>query len=305
MAQRQRISPPSPAGTRRRPAVPARPPVPAPQAPLPPPPPEAPTPPARRRQVRVGLAAEASAQAAQAGRGGRVPDRALPAGRAGAPVPARQTGSAMVPVGTCRCGLPAGSTCAGGCGHPTCSEHLLNRASRLSWPGPYRSEREHTAYLQAFWAGAAPRCSWCREAAGAAALDRLPPVAPLPGDVLERLAVLRRNPHDYPRDAWEQTVRRNGGSAAVARLLAARVSTRRSPQEFDGRRKGETLAGVSVGGCSGTDAVYEVMDRAGAVWTVRPLGTGLLRKRRAWSWEQTPEDRLARLLPGILELASL
>lgn len=245
----------------------------------------------------VGLAAEAAAQAEQRRGGGAV-------AKARHDLPAKRAGSAVVRFGTCPCGLPASTRCTSGCGRPMCGEHLLNRASRLGWNGPHQSEREHTAYLRGFWANSAPLCSWCREAEGMAALARLEPVAALPDGVLERLAVLLKHPHDYPRDAWEQTVRRHGGPEAVLRLLAPRVSERKSAQEFEGRRKGEYLTGVSVGGCYGTQATYEVMDPAGGVWTVRLLGNGVIRKRRAWSWERTPEDRVAQLLPRILELAS-
>lgn len=186
-----------------------------------------------------------------------------------------------------------------------CGEHLLNRSSRLGWTGPYRSEREHTAYLRAFWADAAALCAWCREAAGSAALAALPPVAPLPSGVLERLTYLLLHPHDYPREVWDETVRRHGGPAGVLSLVAPRVAERRPAQEFDGRKKGDLLAGVSVGGCSGTQATREVLDRAGGVWTVRPLGTGVMRKRRAWAWEPVAQERVAQLLPRILEMAAL
>lgn len=250
----------------------------------------------------VGLAAEAAAQAEQAGRGGT-------GGSAGsnfmqAAIPARQSGPTVVYHGTCACGLPASATCAGGCRKPVCGNHLLHRASRLGWPGPYRSEREHTAYLRGFWANSEPLCAWCREAAGTTALAALPPVAPLPAGALERLGWLLRHPHDYPTDAWEQTVRQNGGSAAVLRLLAPRLA-RKKAHEFEGRRRGEFLAGVSVGGCTSVADSYEVIDRGGAVWMVRPLGTGVMRKRRAWTWERACDERVAQLLPRLVELAGL
>lgn len=244
-------------------------------------PPAAPAP--RRR--RVGLAAEAEAHQARTQGGGN----------GHAPVPAD-----LPCVGTCRCGMPATAHCMDGCRQPACGEHLLNRASRLAWPGPYRSEREHTAYVRAFWAGVGARCAWCREAAGIEALAALPPVPPLPSEVVERLAVLLRSPHDYPSDAWDQTVRQHGGVSAVAGLLAGNVHRRRPEQAFGGRR-GEVLAGVSVGR-PGTEAL-EVMDRSGVVWVVRPLGVGVVRKRRAFAWERAGDDHVARLLPHLVELA--
>ena len=269
---------------------------------IPPEPVQGPPPP-RRRRVVVGLAAEAAAQAAQAeqaGRGGARGTAGPTAGRAS--VPARRAGQSIVYQGTCPCGLPASTTCAGGCRRPVCGTHLLQRASRLGWPGPYRSEREHTAYLRGFWADAAPLCAWCREAAGTTALAALPPVAPLPAGAVDRLAWLLRHPHDYPADAWEQTVRQNGGSAAVLRLLAPTVARRKVAQEFEGRRSGEFLAGVSIGGCAGAEAAYEVLDRSGSVWKVRSVSAGVVRKRRVWSWERACEERVAQLLPRVVEL---
>lgn len=247
-----------------------------------------------------GLAAEASAQA-MARHGGASANGAAPSRHAAPPaggsVPA-------VRSGTCPCGLPASGACIAGCGRPVCGDHLLNRSSRLGWNGPYRSEREHTAYLRAFWANHAPLCSWCRETAANGALAAMEPVAPLPAGVVECLAFLLRHPHDYPRDTWDEIVRRNGGTPAVLRLLAPRVCGRKSSQGFEGRRKGEFLSGVSVGGCSGEQTTYEVLDGSGSVWTVRPLTGVLVRKRRAWSWEPTPADRVAQLLPRIVELAA-
>lgn len=247
--------------------------------------------PARRRKVVVGLAAEAAAQAERAQRASEGDNH----GSHGQAVPA-------VAVGACRCGLPATTSCASGCGSPTCSQHLLNGASRLSWPGPYRSEREHTAYLRAFWASSQPLCTWCREGAGVAALAALLPVAPLPGDLLERLTVLLRYPHDYPGDCWAQTVQEQGGAAAVLRLLGPQLCRRRSPQEFDGRRKGDVLAGVSVG-WAGTLGTYEVVDGGGTLWVVRPMSSLLVRNRRVWSWQRAPEERVDELLPRIVELS--
>ncbi|MGI8684221.1 MAG: hypothetical protein ACR2MO_03850 [Acidimicrobiales bacterium] len=261
-------------------------------------------PPPRRRRAVFGLAAEAAAQAEarQGGRPGTAGSSRQPA-RVGSP--ASRAGAPVVRHGTCPCGLPASTACVAGCGRPVCGEHLLNRASRLGWSDPYRSEREHTAYLRAFWANAAPLCSWCREASATAALAAMAPVAPLPVGALECLAFLLRHPHDYPRDAWDQTVRQHGGQAAVLRLLAPRVCDRKLSQEFEGRKKGDFLAGVSVGGCSGRQTTYEVLDRSGAVWTVRPLESVLVRKRRAWAWEATAGERVAQLLPRIVELAAI
>ncbi|HEX2698617.1 MAG TPA: hypothetical protein VHM89_00230 [Acidimicrobiales bacterium] len=251
-----------------------------------------------------GLAAEAAAQAhARNGGGGSAAGAGAPARRASPGPPAQGAGWAVQHLGTCSCGLPATSTCVAGCGRPTCGEHLLNRSSRLGWNGPYRSEREHTAYLRAFWADAAPLCAWCRESSGTAAVAALPPVAALPGGALECLGFLLHHPHDYPREAWDQTVRQHGGPVAVLRLLAPRVFQRKAAQSFEGRRKGEHLAGVSVGGCSGTQSTYEILDDGGNVWTVRPMVGGVLRKHRAWMWEPVDDDRVIQLLPRIVELA--
>ncbi|HET7488364.1 MAG TPA: hypothetical protein VFJ85_10580 [Acidimicrobiales bacterium] len=245
-------------------------------------PPPAPAP--RRR--RVGLAAEAEAHQGR-----------LRGGAAAAAAPIVDAPS----VGTCACGMPASSRCDDGCGRPACREHLLQRSSHLAWPGPYRSEREHTAYMRGFWAHPGARCAWCRQQAGVDAMAALPPVEPLPPGVVERLTVLLRSPHDYPSDAWEQTIRQHGGVTAVAELLAGGVHSRKPAQAFDGR-KGEVLAGVSVGS-PGAEA-FEVMDRLGVVWVVRPLGVGLVRKRKAWAWERAGDDEVARLLPRIVELAA-
>ena len=267
-------------------------------------PPPVPYEPPRRRRAVFGLAAEAAAQA-EVRRGGH----ASPGGASVQRAPANPyPPDSHLPVahrGTCACGLPASAACVGGCGRPVCGEHLLNRSSRLGWVGPYQSEREHTAYLRAFWADAAPRCAWCREASGTAAMAALPPVAPLPGGALECLAFLLRHPHDYPKDTWEQTVRRHGGAAAVLRMLPSRVLERKVPQEFAGRRRGEHLSGVSVGGFSGTQTTYEVLDHTGTLWTVRPLSGAMLRKHRAWAWKPTDDDRVAQLLPRIVEMAAL
>ncbi|MGH9151978.1 MAG: hypothetical protein ACRD03_06205 [Acidimicrobiales bacterium] len=169
--------------------------------------------------------------------------------------------------------------------------------------GPYKSEREHTAYLRAFRASASPLCMWCREAAGVAALAALPPVAALPTGAIERLAVLLRHPHDYPSDSWEQTIRQQGGVTAVLQMIAPRLPQQKSPREFEGRKKGEVLIGVSLSR-PGTDPTYEVIDGAGAVWTVRGSASRVMRKRQGWTWEPTPEERVAQLLPRILELAA-
>lgn len=281
------------------------------QQPPPRPPPE---PPARRRRVVAGLAAEAAAQAEQAQRARAGDQKSLghpvafsPSGAGGNGGPTAPGGAALVALrGTCQCGSPATSTCAAGCGRPTCPEHLLTPATLLAWPGPYQSEREHTAYLRAFKSNPSALCAWCREAAGVAALATLPPVPPLPDDVLQRLTVLARHPHDYPKDAWHQTVQAHGGAAAVVRLLGPRVVPRRPAQEFQGRTRRDFLLGVSVGGSAtlGTSEL-ELLDRAGVVWTVRPLGKAPLRKHRAWAWERASDERVAQLLPGLLEWAGL
>ena len=299
------------AGGDRRPALPARrnPSAPVPDRPARPPAvpvvPDADAPPRRRRAV-FGAAAEADAQATRRRNGEdiREPRRSrrahLPA--PAAPSPARRSGAEVARLGTCRCGSAAYEACVAGCSLPTCAEHLLSRSSRLARPGPYQSEREHTAYLRGFRASAAPMCAWCRERAAEAAVAALPPVAPLPADTVQRLAVLVRHPHDYPNDAWGETLRRHGGPAGVARLLAPRVLACRPAVSFEGRR-GEVLAGVSLGS-AGANGTLQVVDRAGSVWAVQPLVTGLVRKRRAWSWERAPEEGVARLLPRLLELAA-
>lgn len=270
--------------------------VPAVPDPAPPAQPAAPVPPERRRRAVFGLAAEAAAQAeARQGRNGNSPNGAAALGT--------KPPLGMTMTGVCPCGLPASLTCAGGCGRPTCGEHLLNRASRLGWAGPYRSEREHTAYLRGFWGNTAPLCAWCRETAGNAAVGRLAPVAELPADVIERLLVLLRRPYDYPSNAWERTVQEHGGAAAVLRVVAPLLTKRKAPQTFEGRRSGEYLTGVSLGTLTGRK-VYEVVDRDGAVWTVRPLSAGLVRKRRAWAWEPIIEPRVTALLPRVMELAT-
>jgi hypothetical protein len=87
-------------------------------------------------------------------------------------------------------------------------------------------------------------------------------------------------------------------------MLAPRLSQRKPSQEFEGRKRGEVLTGMSVGP-PGTQGAYEVLDGAGGVWTVRPLGSGVMRKRRAWAWAPVTDDRVFRLLPRILELAAL
>ena len=259
----------------------------------------------RRRRAVFGAAAEAEAQATRRQSGQDIREPApprrsrlpAPAG----PAPARRPG-AEVRLGTCRCGSSAYEACEAGCGRPTCAGHLLSRSSRLARPGPYRSEREHTAYLQGYRASATPMCAWCRETAAEATVAALPPVAPLPADAVQRLTLLVRHPHDYPNDAWAETLRRHGGAAGVARLLAPRVLANRPSVSFEGRR-GEVLAGVSVGSFNARGTL-QVVDRAGSVWAVQPLVSGLVRKRRAWSWEPAPEEGVARLLPRLLEIAS-
>lgn len=285
--------------TAPEPRQPAPRPVPAPPAESAPSPPPAFEPP-RRRRVVAGLAAEAAAQVQRRSDGldPREPPR-RPAG--GRPVPAAPVDAGPV-VGTCGCGLPARARCADGCGRPVCGHHLLNGGSRLAAGVDQRSERERTAYVRAFSGGPSPRCTWCREAAGDAAVAALGPTAPLPADVLERLRALLARPHDHPRDAWDSTVRRHGGPAAVARLLAPRVARSGSVVEFGGRR-GEVLAGVSVGRSDGRSGC-EVLDPHGSVWSVRVLGAGLVRRRPAWVWAPVPEERLAELLPRIVELAA-
>lgn len=281
---------PSPPARRGLPAVPTE--------------PEVETSPRRRRAV-FGAAAEAESQATRRRNGQdireppRPPRSRLPA--PAGPPPARRPGT-EVRVGTCRCGSAAYEACVAGCGRPTCGGHLMSRSSRLARPGPYRSEREHTAYVQGFRAGAGELCAWCREAAAEAAVAALPPVAPLPTDTVQRLAVLVRRPHDYPDGAWAETLRRHGGPAGVARLLAPRLLASRPSVSFEGRR-GEVLAGVSVGSFTG-DGTLQVVDRAGSVWAVQPLVTGVVRKRRAWAWAPAPEAGVARLLPRLLELAA-
>ncbi len=158
-------------------------------------------------------------------------------------------------------------------------------------------------YLRAFWASRDHLCAWCREAVGTAALAALPAVAPLPDGLSERLTTLIHHPHDYPRDAWDETLRRHGGAAGVVRLLAAGLSSRQGVRQFEGRRRGDLLAGVCVT-TPGTSATYELVDRRGAVWTVRAAAGGVVRKRRAWAWERAGEERVAQLLPRILELSA-
>ena len=158
-------------------------------------------------------------------------------------------------------------------------------------------------YLRAFWHDAEPRCTWCRDDAGRAAVASLPTVPALPEDPVERLAVLLRHPHDYPGDAWPTAVRACGGAAAVVRRLAPSLRERKPTQEFPGRRKGEVLVGVAIAP-AGAQRVYEIVDGAGVAWTVRPLGSGLLRKRRAWTWERADDPRLESLLAGVVEHAA-
>ena len=158
-------------------------------------------------------------------------------------------------------------------------------------------------YLRAFSAGSTPRCAWCRTRAAEAAVAMLVPAATLPSDVVERLRLLLRHPHDHPRGAWEATVRDYGGAAAVARLLGPRLCQRLATAEFEGRRKGEVLVGVAISRSGGRSAC-EVVDGAGSVWSVRAVDTGVVRRRQAWMWAAVPEERVARMLARIVELAA-
>lgn len=297
-------SPPSTERRRRDPL--AAPPAPSPVAPPVPVGPASPPVevPARRRAV-FGLAAEAAAQAERRRNGldPREPPR-VPRRRVVPPAVAARDGDAAPQpvVGVCPCGLPARARCADGCGRPTCGEHLLNGGSRLA-AGGHRSEREHTVYVRAFSGGATPRCAWCRAQAGDAAVAALGPVAPLPADAVERLRELARRPHDHPGDAWDASVRRLGGPAAVVRLLAPKLVQRRPTVEFDGRRRGEVLAGVAITR-SGPRGACEVVDGAGGVWSVRTVDAGVVRRRQAWAWDRVPEERVAAVLGRIVELAS-
>lgn len=202
----------------------------------------------------------------------------------------------------CRCGRSANATCAGGCGGPTCGEHLLSGSSHLAAPGPYESEREHTAYLRAYWAFAGPQCAWCREDAGRSAVALLPPVAPLPSEVLARLSLLLDHPHDYPSGEWDRTVRQHGGPARLLRLLAPRLWQLKEPQRFEGRRRGEVLVGVTVG-VPGVAGTCDVVDADGGVWTARLLPESGRRRWRAWDWEPASAERVGRLLPHIVATA--
>ena len=254
----------------------------------------------------MGLAAEAAAQAERRRKGLDPREPLRGQGRRTPPPVLASPLTAPAPqpvVGTCPCGLPARAFCADGCGRPTCGDHLLNGGSRLSSGGSHRSEREHTVYLRAFSAGATPRCAWCRTRAAEAAVAMLVPTATLPSDVVERLRLLLRHPHDHPRDAWDATVRDFGGAAAVVRLLGPRLGQRRAAVQFEGRRKGEVLVGVAVGR-SGARSACEVVDSAGCVWSVRAVDTGLVRRRQVWAWETVPEERVARMLGRIVELAA-
>ena len=252
-----------------------------------------------------GLAAEAAAQAERRRNGldPREPARG-PGRRAAPPAVAAGDDAASQPVvGTCPCGLPARARCADGCGRPICGEHLLNGGSRLAAGGGHRSEREHTVYVRAFSGGATPRCAWCRAQAGDAAVAALGPVAPLPADAVERLRELARRPHDHPGDAWDASVRRLGGAAAVVRLLAPGLAQHRPTVEFDGCRRGEVLAGVAITRSGGRGAC-EVVDGDGCVWAVRTVDAGVVRRRQAWAWDRVPEERVAAVLARIVELGS-
>jgi hypothetical protein len=217
-------------------------------------------------------------------------------------LPARRALPAGDGLGRCTCGRPAEASCTAGCGRDVCGEHLLHRSSRLASPGPYRSEREHTAYLRGFWANGEPLCAWCRELAGTAAVATLAPVPPLPSDVAARLAVLRRHPHDYPADAWPDAIRRQGGPAQVAAVLAARLMARHRVQTFEGRRRGQALTGVPLG-VPRRDIGFEVVDSSGTVWLVRAQSPGLS-KRRVWSWEPAAGHRVEAVLPALVDLAT-
>lgn len=299
-ARSTRTTQPPPASARGRilPAPPAPPPVGVGPAP---PPIDMPV---RRRRIVVGLAAEAAEQAERRRNGMDVRGPPLPARRRRAPAaPAGHhsgAGSEGV-IGTCPCGLPARALCGAGCGRPTCEEHFGSGQSRLSAGAGQRSEREHTAYLRAFSAGATPRCAWCRAQAGEAAVAALRPAPALPADVVERLRELLRHPHDHPREAWDTTVRDHGGAAVVVRLLGPRLSGGQLNAEFRGRRRHELLAGVAITR-AGWRGACEVVDGAGSVWSVRPV-EGVGRRRRAWTWEPVSETRVAMLLPRIVELA--
>lgn len=205
-------------------------------------------------------------------------------------------GSSNAHAGNCGCAFHDLALCAGGCGRHTCGRHTVSRLG----PSGQRSERERTAFLGAFWAGDRPMCSSCREASALAAVATLPPVAPLPENVVARLLVLLLHSHDYLPGEWDRTVREHGGSAAVVRLAAPLLSSSRTVQVFRGRRSGDVLTGLLIG-CSGT-TVKHVIDGLGEVWTVRPVTSGVLRKRRSWAWEHTAPEQVAQLLPRILEL---
>lgn len=88
----------------------------------------------------------------------------------------------------------------------------------------------------------------------------------------------------------------------MARLLAPRLLQRASPRHFEGGGGAGVLTGVRVGP-GGSGQAHAVVDGAGAVWRVRPLGNAVLRRRHAWAWERVPDEAVARLLPRILEQA--
>ncbi|MGH9164506.1 MAG: hypothetical protein ACRDZW_03195, partial [Acidimicrobiales bacterium] len=71
--------------------------------------------------------------------------------------------------------------------------------------------------------------------------------------------------------------------------------------DFAGRKRGQVLTGVAVGR-NGTHPSFEVVDAAGAVWTVRPFISRVTSRRQGWTWEPTEEERVVQLLPRLLEL---
>ncbi|HET9443971.1 MAG TPA: hypothetical protein VFO65_11645 [Acidimicrobiales bacterium] len=211
---------------------------------------------------------------------------------------ANGTAVASPHLGHCRCGAPASGSCGTGCGRPTCGPHL-RPGSSLARAGPYRSEREHTAYLHAY-AAAAGRCQWCREEAGVAAVAGLAPAAPLPAGAGEALCVLLRHGHDYPAGAWDDTVAAHGGVTALLRRLAPEVVGDSPRQSFEGRRRSAVLCGTALGP-PGAQGCLEVLDGSGAVWLVRPEAAGMVaRGRRVWTWEPAGAPRQDALLRWVV-----